>query len=110
MKNIFLAICLLFACATYAQEISTKSVLADQIEMPTTEVGPSGLLQFSFDEATIVTYRVYAQTSEVISNELQVNQGLDARKIDLSSLASGVYTINFYIDEVEVKQVQFTKL
>jgi uncharacterized protein YpmB len=110
MKNLLFALFLSITSVFYAQENNPNEANADQIKLMSTEVGPSGLLQFTFDSSKTVIYKVYSQNNQVLSKELQVNPGLDARKIDLSTLSSGVYMMKFYVDLAEVKQIQFTKL
>jgi hypothetical protein len=94
---------------SYCQDKKDSNYFEKHITFKPTEVYSSGILNFNFEESKNLIYRITKNNEVISSFNVKKDEGLYTKKIDLSFLENGQYNLKIFIDDIEVKQVDFIK-
>ncbi len=109
MKKLLTLITLLLVSFVYAQE-NTILDYDSTISMEPLEVVSSAILNFEFIEANTIKYIISRNDIDILTKDINKNNGPQMVKTDLSTLENGMYEIRFIIDAMEVKMISFNKI
>ncbi len=108
--KLFLISAISFCSITsFSQVVESNEDYKNLISLSPTEVYSSAIITLNFEEAKQVNYTLLEGVDVVLTKTINKIEGESIIKTDFSGLNNGAYSIIFYIDDKEVRRIDFSK-